>query len=446
MNTNFITERFSEVQKEKDLRKKIRLIIKLLKTSQTSTYILVSSVIVTLSSLFSNVFSYLFQLFAGNYLTKENFAELTSLFALSGIIALVVSFLSNGIAKLVAEIKDEPTNKRISEFFYSLLKINLSLTIVISIFMYLFRNNFQEYLNINDVKVINVFILAVAAAIINSGFGPFLQGLQKFKSHSIYTFLTSFTKFLVMVVVIYFSLRLKDIFWGLAITTIIMALIGFIMIINNISHNINYFNRSDIKTLFTYSIGSLWTLLGLNLLQNTDILMAKHYFDAELAGTYSGISIIGKIIFYIASPVTIVMLPICSEYYKNNKNLVKPFVISLLLTLAAAFSTFIIFWLFPGFVIKSLFGVRYANATEYLPLYSFFILLYSLATFLGFFSISISKFKIGSISLIGALIQYIGISMFHNNIKDIVTVSIISTSLVLFAYIIFLLKKIDTSN
>lgn len=392
-----------------------------------SNFILSRSSIVIISSLLASVFSYLFQLLSARSLSVEEYSELVSLFSLSVIIGTIMLIFTNGTTKLIAEIKSIDYPIRVSSFVFSLIKLVLITTLFVFTGMMVFQNQIAEYLNIPNTKLIYIFAIAVVLGNINSALGPILQGLQRFKAFSIYNIFNAFTKFLVALVVLRFSLTVIETFWGLVISTILSIVLGIILLKKNIKPNFKAFEREDIKILLKYSIGSILILSGLNFLQNNDIILVKHFFDSNTAGIYGSLTVIGRIVFFAASPVAIVMLPICAERYKHGGDVVKPFLISISISALIAFSVAFVYWLFPKLVINILFGEKYMMSAPYLPLFGLFMFAYTILYIVGMFFISISKFRLGSLMLVGAIIQIIGIYFYHENLYQVIWASILGT-------------------
>lgn len=409
------------------------------------SFILSRSFIVVSASLFSSVFAYLFQVISARYLSIEEYSELVALFSLSVVINTIMLVFTNGTTKLVAEIKNVDYPNRISNFFFSLIKMVTLTTLLILIVMIATPNFIAQYLNIQNTKLIFVFIIAIAVGNFNVVFGPMLQGLQRFKAFSFYTFVNSFSKFIVALAVMYLGLNVIHTFVGLIISTIFSIIIGGILLKKNIILKLKSFDKEDISTLLKYSLGSILILASLNFLQNNDIIFVKHYFDSNLAGIYASLTVIGKIVFFAASPVAIVMLPICAERYKHGGDVIKPFVVSLLIATFISACGTIIYWAFPHLIITMLFGEKYLSAEPYLPAYGFFMLIYTLIYIIGMFLIAISKFKLGSLMLVGIIIQAVGIAFYHNSLMQVINVSIfagIITLIILGSILIPVLKPV----
>ncbi len=395
------------------------------------SFILSKSFLVVFVSLSANVFSYLFQFFTGRYFSVEEYGQLNSLFSLSGIIPLIVGIFISAVPKMVAEIKDQDYPHRISRLFFTLFYFESIVSVLTLIFLLIFSRSIGDYLNISDINLIKIFSLAVAAGVFTTFMTPFMQGLLRFKAYSFAIFMAAFLKLAVALSVIYFKLNVTSIFAGLAITTLIVGIIGVILLAKNITHRSRAITKVDFTKLIYYSMASSLGLIGLSLIQNIDVIEVKHFFDEATAGIYASTSVIGKMVFYAASPVAIVMLPICSEKYKKGENFIKPFLSSITIALLISSTITAVYVLFPEFVIKLLFGTKYLDVKDFLPQYAFYNLLYTLMYIAALFLISISKFKESSLPIFAAVLQYFGIKMLAHNPSQVIYVSAASVFVVL---------------
>jgi len=135
------------------------------------------------------------------------------------------------------------------------------------------------------------------------------------------------------------------------------------------------------------------------------------------------------------------MLPICAEKYKKGEDYLKPFLISLALATFIAVTGTLIYDFMPETIIRILFGSRYLPAAPYLPYFAIFMLMYTLLTIISLFLISVSRFKQSALILIAAIIQYVGIHLYHNSLKEVIFISIFAVSIPLFIHGIILGKE-----
>ena len=396
-------------------------------------YILSRSFIIIAASLFANFFAYLFQLASGRYLSVEDYSILVSLFSLSGILLTLLTFFTGGITKLVAEIKDDNYPVRISALFVTVFKVQFFLALTISLLIIFFTPFISDTLKITNREIIFAFSFAIFAGNLIGFMVPFLQGLLRFKAYSLSLFLAAFTKFLVAIFIILLGLGLVDIFWGLFIATLLVGYIQFILLQKNLTIKNYDFAREDFSELVKYSVYSSLGVAGLSLLQNVDVLMVKYYFPEMTAGIYSSVSVIGKIIFFAASPITIIVLPICAQNFKKGLDFTRPFLLAVLVSTTISFVSFLVYTFFPGFLVEILFSNKYIDAVPLLGIYALYMIFFTLLNLLTIFLISISKFKLASVTFLTPIIQLAGIVFYHDTLREIIVVNIISCIIVILA-------------
>ena len=103
--------------------------------------------------------------------------------------------------------------------------------------MLIFKNAIAKFLNITDISVMNPFIFAVSAGILTLFMVPYVQCLMRFKAYSFITLLAAVSKLTVALVVLFLGLTLKDIYWGLTFTTLLIGIISYKVLLKNLNLN-----------------------------------------------------------------------------------------------------------------------------------------------------------------------------------------------------------------
>jgi len=409
-------------------------------------FILKSSFFVVSTALLGNFFAYLFQVILGRYFSVEDYGILNSLLAFLAMSHLFVHIFFGQSPKLVAEIKDEDYPNKISSLFFTLSKIFAVTSVLAFLIINLFSNQIASYLQLTDTNsrsIIFYFSLAVAGFLFFIYIMHFLQGLMRFKAYSLIQFLTTSVKFVIALIIVYLALAVKDVFLLSGISALLISILGILLLKKNLNfEKIRDFDTKNIMILIKYSLGGALAFVGITIMLNIDIIQVKHYFSPETAGIYSLTSVIGKIIFYAASPVAVVMLPVVASKYKKKENFKQPFVATLFLTLLISMGIALVFIFFPEFITKLLFGSNEKKllSANYLPIFSIYMILYTLLAFLSQFFIAISKFKIASIAFLAAVIQFVLILVFHNSLYAIIWDSIVASGTVVLIMILSLIS------
>jgi O-antigen/teichoic acid export membrane protein len=158
------------------------------------------------------------------------------------------------------------------------------------------------------------------------------------------------------------------------------------------------------------------------MIYSIDVLLVKHFFSAEQAGHYAALSLLGKIVFFGATSIGIVMFPKIAEIHSNNKSTKKVFHKSILYTLLISASVVIAYFLFSKIIVNIIFGSQYLEITSLLGLFGLFMLFVSLSYICVLNKLAIGKKKF-IFNLLAAVAAEIAlISIFHSSLSQIVMV------------------------
>ena len=122
--------------------------------------------------------------------------------------------------------------------------------------------------------------------------------------------------------------------------------------------------------LWRYFLASILTFFGFMVIQQTDTLLAKHFFDPAQAGYYSAAATVGKIVFFATGSVATVMFPTVAQKHAKGLDTRRILRQCLLVVAGASLVIIVPFALFPAFTLNLLYGSQYANAVPLLPIYT----------------------------------------------------------------------------
>ena len=191
------------------------------------------------------------------------------------------------------------------------------------------------------------------------------------------------------------------------------------------------------KRILAYAGPIFLVSLSTNSLYSTDVILVKHFFEAQSAGIYAALSTLGKIIFFGTAPVGAVMFPLVSQRQSQGKDYKKIFLLSLLFTLGISLLVLLIYWLAPELSLKILYGDKFLGASPYLVWIGLFMAIFSLGSLIAGFYLSKGDTRIWTLVVLAALGQALGIWFFHSSIFQVITVNIISASFLLVSLLIY---------
>lgn len=163
------------------------------------------------------------------------------------------------------------------------------------------------------------------------------------------------------------------------------------------------------------------TMLGIIGILNIDIIIVKHFFDAQQAGLYAGLSLLGKIILYATGPLTLVSLTFFagSEHSHNKKSIL---LFSTALSLCIGLCTGLVYLVFSDEVVSIVFGSKFEEIGQYVWLTAVYGSLYSVVSLLAQYAVSRMK-VFATFSLVGLAAQILGLYLFHNSFYDVLIVN-----------------------
>lgn len=165
--------------------------------------------------------------------------------------------------------------------------------------------------------------------------------------------------------------------------------------------------KSHLKMIAKFSFTTILVTVGLNLLNNVDVLLVKHYFDSDTAGIYSSIVTVGKVFLFGASTVTLVMYPQISQLYASNKDYSSRFKQFVSLQVILVTIGILCFYILSPTIINTLFGNKFILAAKYLPKFTIFVGLYILIYFMTMYFLAVNKTKVYILLLCGVLSQFV---------------------------------------
>ncbi len=411
--------------------------------------ILVGTVIVSLGSFIGSFFSYLLQVYLGRTLSVSDYGTFNALLSLMIILGIPTTAVTTSLIKYVAKLEVQNRFDILTHLFNKLSAYALLFGILLFCMVVSFSKVIGNYLNITDMYAIYAFGISLGVSLLSITPYSYLQGLLRFKAFAFSTVVGSFLRLILPIMLLTFvSIGISGVFLGMAMAVIL----GFVVSLFLLKKNFTSYNKQtiDVKTqvkmIVKFSITTTLVTVGLNLLNNVDVLLVKHYFDADTAGIYSSIVTVGKVFLFGASTVTLVMYPQISQLYAANKEYLarfKQFVTFQIILVALGI---ICFYMFSPLIISVLFGDKFISAAEYLPKFAVFVGLYILIYFMTMYFLAINKTKVFVLLLLGVIAQFILLSAFHDSVNSVINVNILVSMLLFLSTLLYYFKDVSVNN
>lgn len=382
-----------------------------------------------------NAGNYFYHLIMGRMLGPQEYGVLESVISLFYIISIPFVPLTLVIVKFVSSYKGRQDRKSISSFYKYMRNKVLIYGSFFALVILACSQFIMSFLHLSEfyfpVLISFGFFVGLLAMLVKGT----LQGLFNFFALFVSNTIEIIVKITIAVILVYFGFKALGAASALAVSFLFGLIAAFFFLRKEKFQEVGDFKSG--KDIFKYSVPVFLTSLGLTSLFTTDIILVRNLFSGMESGYYAALSVLGKIIFFGTFPVTMVLFPLVSERHAANRDYKSLLGISLLLTLFISGLILMIYYLFPQTMVDLLFGEKFSKIAPLLTLFGVFIAIYSLASLLANFYLSIHK-TIASLFVVGAsILQIILIFFFHDSLLEVIYMSIVTTSLLLIALTLY---------
>ena len=389
------------------------------------------STVMIFGSNLANFIAYVYHLVIGRMLGPELYGELAAVVSLIGLFAVSFSFFGLVIVKFVSSA-DRKERKMLFSWFTTR---SSQIAIFVGIFVTAISPFIAGFLKIGlSVAVllgpiITVFLLSFI-------YSSFLQGLLRFGRVVVVSNISMAGRLALGILFVALGFSVFGAIFGLFISAALgLWLNRYFLKDYKVSKDSG--PRALGKRILAYAGPIFLVSLSTNSLYSTDVILVKHFFEAQSAGIYAALSTLGKIIFFGTAPVGAVMFPLVSQRQSQGKDYKKIFLLSLLFTLGISLLVLLIYWLAPEISLKILYGDKFLGASPYLVWIGLFMAIFSLGSLIAGFYLSKGDTRIWTLVVLAALGQALGIWFFHSSIFQVITVNIISASFLLVSLLIY---------
>jgi O-antigen/teichoic acid export membrane protein len=164
--------------------------------------------------------------------------------------------------------------------------------------------------------------------------------------------------------------------------------------------------------------------VGQVVINNIDILLVKYFFPPAEAGMYAAVALFGRLLYFASWNVVSAMFPI-SAATPEKDGLRRVLVTPLLMVLGMSIAYIALLALLPNFLLDFILGHSFAAADSLLPYYATATGLYSISVVLMAYEMSRKIANTGWLQLLFSGLLVLGISLFHNSLKEVVEVQIL---------------------
>lgn len=389
------------------------------------------SIVIFSGSFAVNLLNFFFNLFMSRNLSVTDYGVLTSLASLGTVASLLSIWITPTIVQFAASYFAKNDIAMVRGLYLKVIHVSLILSIVTFLVLFVFQEKIGIFFKIDNGFIIFLVNMAIAFNILNTINVSLLQAKLSFRTMTSLNFLGGVIRLFLGIGAIVAGYRLNGVMIAFLLSSIIPYIISFV--------DLRFLFHRQIKTphisytlLLKYSIPAAFCLYSLSSFITMDIILVKHFFDPESAGLYAGLSLVGKVIFFFSAPLSTSMFPIITQKYTKKESFHNIFLLAFSSVFVSSCGITIFYFLFPNFVIALfLKNQQYLVMSSLLGVYGIYISLYSLVYIMINFFLSIKKLIVFVPLSITAILQIIGIWIFHGSFMEVILVSITLMSLLL---------------
>ncbi|MEM6722140.1 MAG: sugar isomerase [Bacteroidota bacterium] len=402
-------------------------IAKKIKSSLTPAHLFMLSVLLV------NGGNYAYNLLLGRFLGPEKFADAAVLVTF----LLVLSFVAMTFQLVTAKFSVLFEATVFKAFAANIYKKSIVTGIILGCLIVFFTSELQAFFKTSSSSMFVVFGLGIPLYFIMSVNRGIFQGTQKLVSLSV-TYQTEMISRLVITLALLYFLQIES---SLIISLGILASFAFGLIpfnFKNISwKSKNLLTKSQGKLVRNFFIITAFYELTQIIINNSDILLVKHYFESYDAGLYASLALIGRVVYFIAWMFVMLLLPTVVQLKKEGKSTVP--ILLKYVTYIAGIATVIIVGcvLFPTQIITILFGESYLAITPLLWKYALATGIFALSNIFAYYYLSLDKYIPVVLSGLFGMLQIVLVVFFHENLAQVVHVQIIAMILLLIVQLTF---------
>ncbi|WP_298496280.1 oligosaccharide flippase family protein [uncultured Algibacter sp.] len=380
-----------------------------------------------LSVLAVNGGNYLYNLILGRVLGPAQFADAAVLITF----LLVLSFAAMTFQLVTAKFSVLFENDIFKSFVSTIYKNALLVGVIMGVLIVVFASQLQNIFNTSSSNMFVVFGCGVPLYFLMSVNRGVFQGKKAFKSLSI-TYQSEMLSRLIITLglILIFNIQSSVVIAVGILASFVFGLLPF-KFPNIISKKALVLSKTHSKEIKSFFVITAFYELTQIIINNSDILLVKHYFESYEAGLYASLALIGRIVYFIAWMFVMLLLPTVVQLKKDGKE-TAPTLFKYVGYIAAISITIIIACLsFPETIITLLFGDSYIAMAPLLWKYAIATSMFAISNIFAYYYLSLDKYIPVVISGVFGMLQMGLVIFYHDSLEQVVHMQIIAMLLLL---------------
>lgn len=377
--------------------------------------------------------NYLYNLILGRLLGPAEFADAAVLITF----LLVLSFAAMTFQLVTAKFSVLFENEVFKSFISKVYKKALIVGVAIGLLVIGFANQLQDLFNTSSSTMFVVFGCGVPLYFLMSVNRGVFQGKKAFKALSITYQSEMLSRLLITLgLIVLFNIHSSVIIAVGILVSFVFGLVPF-KFGSFLPKKTMELSKSHSKEIKSFFIITAFYELTQIIINNSDILLVKHYFESYEAGLYASLALIGRMVYFIAWMFVMLLLPTVVQLKKEGKE-TAPILFKYVGYIAAVSITIIVVCLsFPETIITLLFGNSYLAMAPLLWKYAIATSMFAISNIFAYYYLSLDKYVPVIISGVFGMLQMLLVVFYHDSLEQVVHMQIIAMVLLLVIQLAF---------
>ena len=386
-----------------------------------------------LSVLAVNGGNYLYNLILGRVLGPSEFADAAVLITF----LLVLSFAAMTFQLVTAKFSVLFEHDIFKSFVSKIYKSALLAGVIAGLLIIVFANPLQNVFNTSSSNMFIVFGCGVPLYFLMSVNRGVFQGKKAFKALSMTYQSEMLSRLLITLgLILIFNIQSAVVIAVGILASFVFGLIPFKRpsMVSKSPLTLTKTHAKDIKKFFIITAFYELTQIIIN---NSDILLVKHYFESYEAGLYASLALIGRMVYFIAWMFVMLLLPTVVQLKKDGKETAPTLFKYMGYIVIISVCIIMVCLSFPETIITLLFGNDYIAMAPLLWKYAIATSMFAISNIFAYYYLSLDTYIPVVISGVFGMLQMVLVIFYHDSLEQVVHMQIIAMVLLLVIQLVF---------
>jgi biofilm PGA synthesis N-glycosyltransferase PgaC len=367
-----------------------------------------------------NFFNFVLSAILGRTLSLEQFGIFTLFSTLAYFVTIFINSLAGIVNYQVAHSFGQGKPRQSVDFFLRVRKSIVWISLIITLFWVVLAVPLAKFFNIPNVFYFLLFAPVFSLGLIGAAYRGYLQGNFEFGAIAALAVVESGSKLLLGSILVFAHLN-AWIYSVIPISFLVVLFFAWIFSKKRIDADLSDKSTDEQKDFsWKYFLASILTGSSSAIFINMDVVLAKHYLTETLAGQYAILSLVGKLVFFTISLLSIFIVSLArrdeAQLVHPSKNFYKLLAGSVVLSVGI----FVVFGNLRAIFVPLLLGKKSLAILPFVNEYILATIFYGLAGFISGYHIVRSQYFFSKVSIIFALAMIGAIMLMHGTISQIV--------------------------